>query len=170
MTKEEKEVKVPKKEKENKVEAENKVLKEHNQELIDKNLRLMAEIQNIQRRYGDELNRMASHDGEKFIKAFLPVIDNFERALNVDETKLGAQEQNFLTGFKMTYANMLSSLNSLGVNEIECLGKPFDPNTMEAVLVDEVKDVAPNTVIEVLQKGYMYNNYVIRHAMVKVSK
>ena len=92
-----KEVKIPKKEKHSKEAEELQVLKNHNQELIDKNLRLMAEIQNLQRRYSEELNRLAKRDGEKFIKEFLPVIDNFERALCVDEESLNTDTLNFLT-------------------------------------------------------------------------
>jgi len=170
MNKEEtKEVKIPKKEKHSKEAEELQVLKNHNQELIDKNLRLMAEIQNLQRRYSEELNRLAKRDGEKFIKEFLPVIDNFERALCVDEESLNTDTLNFLTGFKMTYANMIQSLNTLGVKEIECLNKEFDPNTMEAVLTDNIDDFPKNTVTDVLQKGYMYNEILIRPAMVKVN-
>ncbi len=170
MTKEEtKEVKIPKKEKLSKEAEELVVLKNHNQELIDKNLRLMAEIQNLQRRYSEELNRLAKRDGEKFIKEFLPVIDNFERALCVDEESLNTDTLNFLTGFKMTYANMIQSLNALGVKEIECINKEFDPNTMEAVLTDHIDDFPVNTVTDVLQKGYMYNDVLIRPAMVKVN-
>ena len=169
MTKKVEEQTIPKKEKPNKFEEENKILKEHNQELIDKNLRLMAEIQNLQRRYSEELNRLAKRDGEKFIKEFLPVIDNFERALCVDEEGLNTDTLNFLTGFKMTYANMIQSLNSLGVTEIPCINQEFNPNTMEAVLTDNVEDVANNIVTDVLQKGYMYNDILIRPAMVKVN-
>ena len=170
MNKEEaKEVKIPKKEKISKEAEELAILKNHNQELIDKNLRLMAEIQNLQRRYSEELNRLSKRDGEKFIKEFLPVIDNFERALCVDEESLNTDTLNFLTGFKMTYANMIQSLNALGVKEIECMNKEFDPNTMEAVLTDHVDDFPKNTVTDVLQKGYMYNEILIRPAMVKVN-
>ena len=69
----------------------------------------------------------------------------------------------------MTYANMIQSLNALGVKEIECLNKEFDPNTMEAVLTDNIDDFPKNTVTDVLQKGYMYNEILIRPAMVKVN-
>ena len=130
----------------------------------------MAEIQNLQRRYGEELNRLAKRDGEKFIKEFLPVIDNFERALCVDEESLNTDTLNFLTGFKMTYANMIQSLNALGVKEIECINKEFDPNTMQAVLTEHIDGTNPGIVIDVMQKGYIYKEKVIRPAMVKVSE
>ena len=76
----------------------------------------------------------------------------------------------FLKGFKMIYTNILNILNNNGVAEIEALNAPFDPNIHQAVLT-EVKDgVEAGMVIEVLQKGYMYKDRVLRAAMVKVSE
>ncbi len=138
--------------------------------LNDKNLRLMAEMQNLQRRYSEELLNMKKRDGQNFIKDFLPIIDNFERAIKMDDNNLDDEVSKFLEGFKMIYANMLSNLSSKGVKEIDALGKDFDPNIMEAVLTEKVDGINSNEVIEVLQKGYLYNDILLRPAMVKVAE
>lgn len=145
-------------------------LKEENAQLSDKVLRLSAEIQNIRRRYDEQISNMAKYEGEELIKNLLVIIDNFERAINMDDTNLEDEVSKFLSGFKMIYANFDNVLTNQGVSQIECLNKDFDPNTMEAVLIDEVPGIEPGKVIDVLQKGYMYRGKIIRHAMVKVSK
>ena len=145
-------------------------LKEENAQLSDKVLRLSAEIQNIRRRYEEQISNMAKYEGEDLIKDLLVIIDNFERAINMDDTNLEDEVSKFLSGFKMIYANFDSIMTNQGVSEIECLNKEFDPNTMEAVLTDKIDGIEPGKVIDVLQKGYMYRGKIIRHAMVKVSE
>ena len=145
-------------------------LKEENAQLSDKVLRLSAEIQNIRLRYEEQISNMAKYEGEDLIKDLLVIIDNFERAINMDDTNLEDEVSKFLSGFKMIYANFDSIMTNQGVSEIECLNKEFDPNTMEAVLTDKIDGIEPGKVIDVLQKGYMYRGKIIRHAMVKVSE
>ena len=70
----------------------------------------------------------------------------------------------------MIYTNLVNILNAKGVKEIECQGLEFDPTKMQAVLTDKIDSIEPNHVIEVLQKGYTYNEKVIRPAMVKVNE
>ena len=70
----------------------------------------------------------------------------------------------------MIYGNLLTALNEKGVNEIDCLNKEFDPNTMQAVLTEHIDGTNPGIVIDVMQKGYIYKEKVIRPAMVKVSE
>ena len=70
----------------------------------------------------------------------------------------------------MIYGNLSSTLQGFEVLAMDILNKPFDPELMDAVLVEEVPGVEPNIVVDVLQKGYTYKGKVIRHAMVKVSK
>ncbi len=163
-----------KKEKKNlfkkKEDLEKKKLEEDNKLLNDKILRISAEMQNMKRRNEERLTTMLKYEGEEVIKNLLPTIDNFERAISIDESVNTEEVNKFLSGFKMIYNNLKETLNSFQVKEIECLNKPFDPNIMEAVMVEENKSVEPDTVIEVLQKGYTYKDKVIRHAMVKVSK
>ena len=147
-----------------------KKLKEENAQLNEKVLRLSAEIQNIRRRYDEQISNMAKYEGEELIKNLLVIIDNFERAINMDDTNLEDEVSKFLSGFKMIYANFDNIMTNQGVSEIECLHKDFDPNTMEAVLTDKVDGIEPGKVIDVLQKGYMYRGKIIRYAMVKVSE
>lgn len=164
-----KEIKKEKKKKEKNDEVIEKLTQE-NTLLNDKILRLSAEMQNMKKRNEEQVSNILKYEGEDLIKQLLNIIDNFERAINMDDTNLEDEVSKFLNGFKMIYANFSTILVNQGITEIECLNKPFDPNTMEAVLTDKVEGVSPNVVIDVLQKGYMYRGKVIRCAMVKVSE
>ena len=145
-------------------------LQEENKTLQDKVLRVTAEMQNMRHRMENEKANLLKYEGEDLIKKLLPIVDNFERAINMDDTNLEDEVSKFLSGFKMIYGNLNTTLQSYEVEAMDVLNKPFDPNTMEAVLSEEVPGVESNTVVDVLQKGYMYKGKVIRHAMVKVSK
>lgn len=147
-----------------------KKLEEENALLKDKVLRVTAEMQNMRRRMEEEKSNFLKYEGEDLIKKLLPIVDNFERAINMDDTNLEDEVSKFLSGFKMIYGNLSSTLQSYDVKTIEVLNKEFDPNTSEAVLTEEVEGIEANQVIDVLQKGYTYKGKVIRHAMVKVSK
>lgn len=149
---------------------EKKKLQEEVAMLKDKYLRTSAEMQNMKRRMEEEKANLLKYDGEELIKKLLPVVDNFERAISMDDANLEDEVSKFLNGFKMIYGNLSDTLQGYEVLAMDILGKPFDPNTMNAVLVEEVEGVEPNTVIDVLQKGYTYKGKVIRYAMVKVSK
>lgn len=159
----------PYKEKKHKNENEQK-LKEENALLNDKVLRLSAEMQNMKRRYEAEISRSYKYDGEEFIKKILPIVDNFERAIKLDDSNLSDDLSKFLSGFKMIYGNLKDILKSYEVTEIECIKKAFDPNTMEAVLTEHDDTLEPGIVIDCMQKGYMYKDKVIRVAMVKVNE
>jgi molecular chaperone GrpE len=139
-------------------------------ELMDKVLRLTAEMQNMNRRFNEEKANIYKYDGEKLIKELLPILDNFERAIALDDDNLTDELSKFLAGFKMIYTSLLSLLNNMGVHEIEALGKEFDPNTMEAIMTTNIIEEEQNVVVDVMQKGYMYNDKVIRTAMVKVNE
>lgn len=169
VVKEEKKEKKEKKKK-GKLEVELENLKSENTLLNDKLLRVSAELQNTKRRSEEQISNMAKYEGEHLIKELLAVIDNFERAINMDDTNLEDEVSKFLSGFKMIYASFNTILTNYEVKEIDCLNKEFDPNTMEAVLTEKVEGVNTNIVIDVLQKGYTYRGKVIRHAMVKVAE
>ena len=145
-------------------------LKEENEKLNDKVLRLSAELQNIKRRNDEEISKLCKYEGEDVIKELLPVVDNFERAIKLDDSNLTDELSKFLEGFKMIYGNIVDIFKKMEVTEIECLNKEFDPNLMEAVLTGHEENIKENTVIDVLQKGYMYKDKVLRVAMVKVNK
>lgn len=153
-----------------KEDPEKKKLQEENALLKDKYLRTNAEMQNMKRRMEEEKATLLKYEGEELIKKLLPVIDNFERAIGMDDTNLEDEVSKFLNGFKMIYGNLSSTLQGYEVIAMDILNKPFDPNTMEAVMTEEVEGVESNIVVDVLQKGYTYKGKVIRHAMVKVSK
>ena len=150
--------------------AEKKKLQEEVAIYKDKYLRTSAEMQNMKRRMEEERANLLKYDGEELIKKLLPVVDNFERAISMDDANLEDELSKFLNGFKMIYGNLSDTLQGYEVLAMDILGKPFDPNTMNAVLVEEAEGVEPNIVIDVLQKGYTYKGKVIRYAMVKVSK
>ena len=150
--------------------AEKKKLQEEVAIYKDKYLRTSAEMQNMKRRMEEERANLLKYDGEELIKKLLPVVDNFERAISMDDANLEDELSKFLNGFKMIYGNLNDTLQGYEVIAMDIFGQPFDPNTMNAVLVEEAEGVEPNVVIDVLQKGYTYKGKVIRYAMVKVSK
>ena len=168
----ENEVKVKKKKNHNnhnKWQEQNEKLVKQNAELNDKLLRITAEMQNMKRHFEEDKTRLIKYDGEKLILEILPIVDNFERAIILDDENLSDELSKFLSGFKMIYGNLVDILNKLEVKEIECVGKPFDSISMNAVLIDHIKDVDDNIVIDCMQKGYMYKDKIIRPAMVKVN-
>lgn len=140
-----------------------------NVDLNDKLLRSLAELQNYKKRKDEELSRMLKYSDEEMILDLLPVIDNFERAIKLDDEILDDELSMFLEGFKMIYTNIVQIFNKYEVKEIETLNKPFDPTYHQAVLTDDIEGYDDNIVIEVLQKGYIYKDKVIRPTMVKVN-
>ncbi len=168
----EKEVKKEHKEKKEnkKVNKEIEKLQSEKQELNNKLLRVVAEMQNMKKRYEDEIARIYKYEGEAFIKKILTVLDNFERAINMDDDNLEDEVSKFLSGFKLIYCDIKNTLDNMEVKEIDCLNKPFSPVEMEAVLTEKIEGKEAGVVTEVMQKGYMYKDKVIRPAMVKVSE
>lgn len=136
----------------------------------EKILRLSAEMQNMRRRFDDEKARLLKYDGEEVILKMLPILDNFEHAIKMDDNDLSDEISKFLNGFKMIYSSMIDTLKNLEVSEIDALHNPFDEVTMHAVLVDQDDAFADNIVLDVLQKGYKYKDKVLRPAMVKVNQ
>ena len=139
-------------------------------ELEDELLRSKAEFINYRKRLEDEQVRLLKFCNEDLIKETLPILDNFERAISMDDTNLDDEVSKFLSGFKMIYCNFVNVLKNYGVVEIDGNNKPFDPIYHEAIMTEKREDVAPGMVLEVLQKGYILKGKVIRPAMVKVSE
>jgi molecular chaperone GrpE len=144
-------------------------LQQENKDLNDKALRAVAELQNYKKRKDEEVEKLLKYSEEVIILELLPIIDNFQRAILLDDENLSDELSKFLQGFKMIYANILSILNNFEVKEIDALNKEFDPTYHQAVLTDNIDSVGDNIVIEVLQKGYTYKDKIIRPAMVKVN-
>lgn len=165
-----KEKKKTTKQKDNKTDEKIKKLEEEKSILNDKLLRVTAEMQNMKRRYEDEISKIYKYDGEKLVISILSIVDNFERAIKLDDRDLTDELSKFLSGFKLIYSSLLNILNNMEVKEIDCQGMEFDPTKMEAVLTEKDENLPQNVVIEVLQKGYTYKDKVIRVAMVKVNE
>lgn len=138
-------------------------------ELTDKCARAQAEVINFKRRKEEETSLRLKYCNEELLLKIVGVVDDLERAINMDDDNLEDEVSKFLSGIKMIYANMLELLKSYEVVEIKCLNQPFDANYMEAILVEHTEGKEPNTVIDVLQKGYMYKDKLLRSAMVKIN-
>ena len=133
-------------------------------------LRNQAELQNFKRRQQEEQERILKYKNEDIFKDFLPIIDNFERAIKMDDNDLSDEVSKFLEGFKIIYSNTLNMLNKYDVKEINASGCEFDPTYHHAVLREHDETKPAGVVLEVLQKGYIYKDRVIRPAMVKVNE
>lgn len=136
----------------------------------DKAIRAQAEMMNFKRRKEEETSNMLKYANEDVLRSLLPVVDNFERAIMLDDDDLSDEVSKFLSGFKMIYTNVIDIFNKFEVKEIEAEGIEFDPRVHQAVLMEHDDSKPHNVVLEVLQKGYMYKDRVIRPAMVKVNE
>lgn len=166
--KEEKKAEEPKEhKKEHKKDKKLEELQNEVNTLKDKNMRIAAEMVNTLRRKDEETNRLLKYSNESLITELLPVIDNFERALNVDATSNDVES--YQKGMTMIYNSLKNILEKFEVKEIEAIDKEFDPGYHQAVMQEEKEGTKENIVIEVLQKGYTYKDKVIRPAMVKVN-
>ena len=152
------------------LEEENHKLKNDLKESSEKVLRLAAEMQNYKKRNEIEKSNMLKYANEDLAKNLLPILDNFERAIRLDDNDLSDEVSKFLSGFKMIYGSFVNVLNNIEVKEIECDGLEFDPVYHQAVLTEKDETKPSGVILEVLQKGYMYKDKVIRPAMVKVNE
>jgi molecular chaperone GrpE len=141
-----------------------------NASLEDALLRSKAEFVNYRKRLEDEQARNLKYRNEDLVKELLPVIDNFERAIKLDDDDLTDEVSKFLEGFKMMYCNLVSILEKYGVKAIDGNNKLFDSTYHQAIMTEQKEGVDAGMVLEVLQKGYLLKDKVIRHAMVKVSE
>ena len=159
-----------KKEKKDKYKKKIESLENENKDLKDKVLAVNAELINYRKRKEEETSRMLKYKDEDLVKELLQVSDNFERAIKLDDTNLNDELSKFLDGFKIIYAHFQNILDGAEVKAIDGFNKPFDPTYHQAVLTEKVDGVEPGMVVEVLQKGYLLKDKVIRPAMVKVSE
>lgn len=140
------------------------------QSLLEKLQYSKAEMINYRKRKEEETDNKLKYANQDLILEILPVLDNFERAIKLDDNILTDELSKFLAGFKMMYASLCEVLKKFGVEEIECVGKEFDANTMQALMVDNDPNFEDDVVLEVLLKGYKLKDRVIRAASVKVNK
>ncbi|RKY95241.1 MAG: nucleotide exchange factor GrpE [Ignavibacteriae bacterium] len=137
-------------------------------ELEDKLLRKAAEFENYKRRTENDQFNLLSFAAESFITKILPVIDDFERSL--DHISDAESAEAIKDGIMLVYDKLVKILDEQGVKKIDSVGKPFNVDYHDALM--QVKDdtVPAHTVVEEVEKGYMYKNKVIRHAKVIVSE
>lgn len=171
-----KQKKEKKNKKDSKLKEENEKLLEQiqqlqvdNQSLIDKVKLTQAELVNYRKRKDEETANMLKFANQDLITELINVVDNFERAIKLDDNDLTDELSKFLDGFKMMYANLMEILKKFGVEEINRVGEVFDPSQEQALMTDCVDEMDDDVVIEVLLKGYKLNGRVIRPASVKVN-
>jgi molecular chaperone GrpE len=142
------------------------LLKE-NEELKDKFVRLMADFDNYRKRASKEKSDVIQFGNEGLLKDFLPIIDNIERLLTYSYGE--GKWKSFQEGIELLLAEIRKTLEKYGVEPIEALGKPFDPNVHQAMQRTETEEVEANTVLEVFQKGYLYRGRLLRPSLVVVA-
>ncbi|MDR5866355.1 nucleotide exchange factor GrpE [Halomonas koreensis] len=136
-------------------------------EAKDQAMRTAAEAQNVRRRAEQEAEKARKFALEKFIKELLPVVDSLEKALEaMGEDATEAHRE----GVSMTLKMQLDVLAKFGVERLDPAGEPFDPQYHEAMTMVPNPELEPNTVMDVMQKGYLLNGRLVRPAMVVVSQ
>ena len=135
---------------------------------MDSYLRSQAEMENMKKRFQKDKQDLIKYGNETLTKQLLPVADNLEKALDhsEDENSIEALRE----GVDLTLKGLMNVLEKAGVEVVEAVGAPFDPNFHEAVSEQADGRAAPGTVLKELQKGYLLNQRLIRPAMVIVNK
>lgn len=146
-----------------KLEAENK-------QLVEKVKLAQAELINYRRRKDEETAAILKYANKDLIMELIVLVDNFERAITLDDNDLSDELSKFLAGFKMMYASLTETLKKFGVEEINRVGEIFDPSLEQALMTDHVDGLEDDAVIEVLLKGYKLKDRVIRPASVKINQ
>tara|TARA_R110001592_G_scaffold363189_1_gene681141 strand:- start:11582 stop:12223 length:642 start_codon:yes stop_codon:yes gene_type:complete len=149
--------------------AEAQSLAQQLEELRDQAIRVKADAQNVRRRAEQDVEKAHKFALEKFAKELLPIIDGLEKTVEA-EIALGNEMNPMREGVEMTLSMFLSSIQKFNLEQIDPVGKPFDPSLHEAMSMVEVPNAEPNTVIAAMQKGYTLNGRLVRPAMVMVSK
>ncbi|MFM5204019.1 nucleotide exchange factor GrpE [Aeromonas veronii] len=132
-------------------------------------LRTAAEMENLRRRTELDVEKAHKFALEKFANELLPVLDNLERAIELADKENEALKP-MIEGVELTLKSMQSGVAKFGLVALDPINQPFDPNAHQAMSMVPSADVAPNTVIAVMQKGYDLNGRVIRPAMVMIAK
>lgn len=130
--------------------------------------RAYADTENMKKRLQKEADTAKKYRFQQAGLELLPILDNMGMALNVQSES--EELKNYVKGFEMIYQQLQRVLENEGVKEIEADGKPFDHNTMQALMQEKQEDVEAGIVLEVMQKGYMLKDRILRPALVKVSE
>ena len=131
-------------------------------------VRAYADTENTRKRLQKEADTNKKYRFQSAALEILPIMDAMNMALMVQPE--GEEAKNFAKGFEMIRQQMKTMLENEGVKEVEALDKPFDPNVMQALMQEKVEGVESGIVVEVLQKGYMLKDRILRPALVKVSE
>ena len=143
--------------------------KKTEEEHLDRIKRLQADYDNYRKRTLKEHLEHIKRANKDLIEKLLPVIDNFEIALKTG-VKLKKEEDDFYRGIKMIYENLIELLRKENVKVIDPKGEQFNPEVCEAVATESVEGFQEGEILEVIRKGYMIDNFLIRPAVVKVCK
>lgn len=135
-------------------------------EYLDKLQRNMAEFDNFRKRTAIEKSSMYENGIRDTIEKFLPILDNFERAIL--STSEEDKQSSIFKGIDMIFNQMLDTFKNIGIEELPGIGETFDPNIHNAVLHVEDENLGQNVISDVMQKGYKYKDKIIRPSMVKV--
>jgi molecular chaperone GrpE len=145
--------------------AELQKLKAERDSLLDRLARAQAEFENARRRASKEQQEFRDYAAADAIKVLLPILDSFERAVQVK-----SEAGDFRNGVELIYKQLQDALAKLGVRAIPAKGEPFDPHVHEAIEMVETSGAADHEVLEELQRGYKLKDRLLRPAMVKVAK
>jgi len=142
------------------------------QEFQEQVLRSQAEMQNVRRRAENDVEKAHKFAVEKFVKELLPVVDSLEKAVESTEghDSSGDLVASIRQGVELTLDMFLSGLKKFNVERLNPVGEPFDPQYHEAMSMVPAPNAEPNSVVAVMQKGYLLNGRVVRPAMVMVAK
>ena len=146
------------------VTAERDRLLEEKNDLLDRLLRRQAEFDNFRRRAERERADVLEYAHTESVRAILPILDDFERAL-----KMESADREYARGMELIYQRLSDALKKLGLEPISSRGQKFDPNLHHAVDTVETSDVEDHTVLEEFQRGYNFRGRLLRPAMVKVA-
>ena len=147
-------------------EGELQKVKAERDSLVDRLARAQAEFENARRRASKEQQDFRDYAAADVIKALLPALDSFERALESGRPEGG----DFRSGVELIYKQLQDGMAKLGVRPIPAKGEPFDPHYHEAIELVETTDVPDHEILEELQRGYKFKDRLLRPAMVKVAK
>ena len=148
------------------LETELAVKSEELERKSDKNIRLLAEFDNYKRRTQEERGKLFKYAGEDLAKAILPILDDLHRTMESDGK---GKARSILEGIELIVAKLDKTLEDQGIVPFDSVGQDFDPELHEA-LMSEKSDKGDNIILKEFEKGYKYNDKILRHSKVVVSK
>ena len=132
----------------------------------EKNIRLLAEFDNYKRRTQQERSNLLKYEGQSLAKSLLPILDDLNRTLEIDEK---IESNAIMKGIQLIVNKLDKILIDLGIEAFDSIGEEFDPDRHEALMSEKSKE-KENVITKEFEKGYVYNDKILRHAKVVVSK